>query len=34
MKFRYIKQELDLILSQYITNLNVSNGYSKYIDYK
>ena len=27
-------QELELILSQNITNLIVSNGYSKYSDYK
>ena len=27
-------QELELILSQNMTNLNVLNGYSKYIDYK
>ena len=27
-------QELEMILSQKITNLNVSNGYSMYIDYK
>ena len=27
-------QELEFILSQNMTNLNVSNGYSKYIDYK
>ena len=27
-------QELEMILSQNITKLNVSNGYSMYIDYK
>ena len=38
MKFRYIKhygaRVLEMILSQNITKLNVSNGYSMYTDYK
>ena len=30
----HMVQELEMILSQKIVQLNVSNGYSMYIDYK